>query len=57
MILTDESLMPNGKYVGVKMANVPAFYLIWCYDNDRLNGDVKAYVKENYDVLQSEANK
>lgn len=32
MKLTDESLMPFGKHKGEKMANVPASYLLWLYD-------------------------
>lgn len=52
-ILTDESLMPWGKYQGDKMINVPASYLIWLYDNN-ISGDVKAYIKDNYDVLNEE---
>ena len=52
--LLDESLMPYGKHKGAKMANVPPEYLIWLYDNDKCSGDVKHYIFENLDVLQSE---
>ena len=52
--LTDESPMPWGKYQGDKMINVPASYLIWLYDNNKCSGDVKAYIKDNYDVLNEE---
>lgn len=52
--LADESLMPWGKYQGDKMINVPASYLIWLYDNNKCSGDVKAYIKDNYDVLNEE---
>lgn len=52
--LTDESLMPWGKYQGDKMINVPASYLIWLYDNNKCSGDVKAYIEDNYDVLNEE---
>lgn len=62
MKLTDESLMPFGKYKGEKMANVPASYLMWIYDewtlpNPRfsfVNKDVKEYIEENLDVIQEE---
>lgn len=62
MDLTDESPMPFGKHKGEKMANVPAEYLLWCYENEKCSSDVSKYIKENYDVLkeevkQSEANK
>lgn len=52
--LTDESLMPWGKYQGDEMINVPASYLIWLYDNNKCSGDVKAYIEDNYDVLNEE---
>lgn len=55
--LTDNSLMPYGKHKGEKMANVPASYLIWLYDNNRCSGSVKEYIKENYDSLIQEINK
>jgi len=56
-ILTDESPMPWGKYKGDKLVNVPASYLIWCYDNNKCSCDVKAYIKENYDVLNEEVSR
>lgn len=46
--------MPWGKYQGDKMINVPAAYLIWLYDNNKCSGYVKAYIKDNYDVLNEE---
>lgn len=52
--MNDESLMPFGKYKGIKMANVPASYLIWLYDNGKCLGGVGKYIKENMDVLKSE---
>lgn len=51
-MLTDESLMPFGKYKGEKLANVPAGYLIWLYDNKKLFGDLKKYCEENIEVLK-----
>lgn len=61
MALTDESLMPFGKYKGEKMANVPASYLLWIYDewvSRRFafeNREVKAYIEENLNVLNMES--
>lgn len=54
MALTDYDRMPFGKYKNEKMANVPAEYLIWLYDNDKCSGDVKDYIAENMDVLKQE---
>ena len=55
MALNDDSLMPNGKYKGEKMANVPAKYLLWCYENGKCNYLVSKYVHNNYDILKQEA--
>ena len=52
--IDDNSIMPFGKYKGEKMANVPSEYLIWLYENSKVYGGVKEYIKENLDVLKSE---
>ena len=54
--MTDESIMPFGKYKGEKMANVPPDYLLFIYDNGRLFCGVAEYIKENLDVLKAEIN-
>jgi uncharacterized protein (DUF3820 family) len=53
-VLTDEDLMPWGKYEGVPMEDVPAQYLLWCYHNDKISDEVKEYVEENMDALEKE---
>lgn len=53
--MDDNSLMPFGKYKGVKLANVPASYLLWIYDNLELHDDLKNYISENYQYLQDES--
>ena len=55
--LTDESLMPFGKYKGTKMANVPATYLLWLFNNELENGNVKDYILANMQGLRQEAAK
>lgn len=52
--LTDNSEMPFGKYAGEKMANIPAQYLLWMYDNNRCTGSVLVYITANLDVLRKE---
>lgn len=54
--MTDESIMPIGKYKGQKMANVPAEYLLWLYENGNIYGELKEYIKNNLDVIKSEIN-
>jgi len=54
MELTDESLMPFGKFKGQKLIDVPARYLVWLYDNNKAFGVLKEYIRENMDALQLE---
>lgn len=51
---TDETPFPFGKYAGKPMQEVPADYLIWCYDNNKLSKPLRKYVEENMDVLETE---
>lgn len=53
--MDDSSLMPFGLYKGKKLANVPASYLLYIYENFKfLQEDLKKYIKENMDVLKSQ---
>jgi len=52
--MDDNSMMPFGKYKGEKMANVPASYLIWIYENNKCTGKVAMYIRNNLDVLKEE---
>lgn len=50
----DNSIMPFGKHRGEKLANVPAEYLIYMYDEGRLYGGLKQYVDDNMQSLRQE---
>lgn len=52
--MTDESEMTFGKHKGIKLANIPADYLIWLYENVQLDNDLKAYIKDNEAGLRKE---
>jgi uncharacterized protein (DUF3820 family) len=52
MKLTDDSLMPFGKYKDYSMINVPASYLLWLYENDKCNKEVKEYIEDNLDFIK-----
>lgn len=53
--LKDDSILHFGKtFRGYKLANVPAWYLLWIYDNYRLTDNLKAYIEKNRDVLQQQ---
>jgi len=47
--MTDESIMPIGKYKGEKLANIPAHYLLWLYENTSIYGELRDYIKDNFD--------
>ena len=55
--MDDSSLMPFGKYKGDKMINVPASYLLWLYNENKCNKNVRDYIEENLDVLKMELKK
>lgn len=50
-VLTDQSEMTFGKYKDTKLANVPAYYLIRFYEN---NKPLMNYIRENMDSLTQE---
>ena len=45
--MTDESIMPFGKYKGEQLQDVPETYLIWLYENGVCFGELKRYIEEN----------
>lgn len=51
----DNSLMPFGKHKGEKLANVPAPYLIWLYENTLYaTHPLAKYIEDNMDALKQE---
>lgn len=52
--MNDNSIMPFGKYKGQKMANIPASYLIWIYENSKCTPEIAYYINNNLDVLREE---
>ena len=56
--MNDNSIMPYGKHKGTKLANVPAQYLIWLYENTTIKDKgLEAYIADNLDVLKQELGK
>jgi uncharacterized protein (DUF3820 family) len=53
-MIDENYIMPFGKYKGEKMANIPAEYLVWLYENSKVYGYVKDYIKENLETLKLE---
>lgn len=61
MSFTDEHPIPFGKHRGTKLANVPASYLLWLWENstehDRTKGFYKGvfkYIEDNLEGLKQE---
>jgi uncharacterized protein (DUF3820 family) len=52
--MTDNDLMPFGKYKGEKMANVPPEYLLWFFEPGNGYATVRGYVRDNLDVIKAE---
>jgi uncharacterized protein (DUF3820 family) len=53
--ITDNTPMPFGKYRGKAMANVPAQYLLWLFDQGCDHPGVKQYIINNLEGLKKEA--
>ena len=54
MALTDESPMPFGKHKNKKMIDVPASYLLFLFEENKCNKEVKEYIEDNMDVLKKQ---
>lgn len=50
--LTDDSIMSFGKFKGEKLANVPAYYLLWLYNNNKAYPEIREYIHLNLDGLR-----
>jgi len=55
--MTDECIMPFGKYTGQKLANVPGGYLLHIYAMQCCSDELKAYIDENRTLLENELRK
>lgn len=54
---TDETRMPFGKYKGTKLANVPASYLLWLYEQIKPMAPNKRSLDQKYLLEYIEDNK
>ena len=53
-VYADETPMPFGKYKGIRLANVPADYLLYLYDSGLDGGPLRRYIDNNLEALRSE---
>lgn len=52
--LKDSDPMPQGKFKGQQMEDVPYWHLLWLADQPFCQADVLEYVNDNRDVLEVE---
>lgn len=57
--MKDTDLMPFGKHKGIAMANVPASYLFWLWENASVGvrkgfPQVFHYIKDNLQVIKQQ---
>lgn len=51
--LKDNSSMPWGKFKGTQMSDVPDDYLVYMYNANKCDNQVKIYIEENlYDKIK-----
>lgn len=51
-MITDESIMPFGKYKGKVMTEVPDEYLLWLLQEGNIYGDMLEYLKDNEECFK-----
>ena len=56
-MITDDNLMPTGRYKGWRMIDVPAEYLLFMYDEGYVGKktQVGLYITENLETLKLQA--
>lgn len=52
--MTDESVLTFGQFKGEKLANVPAWYLLWCLEKLSGHEELKRYIRDHEDILIEE---
>ena len=55
--LSDDSLMPFGRFKGQKMKDVPAWYLLHIYHEGLQSGNVRDYIEDCRDALEIDIKK
>lgn len=56
--MSDETVMPFGKYKGQLMSRIPARYLVYIYEtykDEWLRGRPREYIERNLDKLRKDA--
>ena len=53
--MNDQSPMPFGTHKGLPLIKVPADYLLFLLYENKCYGELRKYIEENQDSLESEA--
>lgn len=48
----DSTIMPNGKYEGERMIDIPPNYLLWIYENATISKELRRYIEDNMQALK-----
>lgn len=51
----DDFIMPFGQFKGQKIGEVPAYYLLWLFNEEKALGKVRLYILQNKALLEKEA--
>ena len=49
--MTDESILPFGKYKGKQLKDIPDSFFIYLYDRKQLKGELKEYAEQRVPQL------
>lgn len=52
--MTDQSIMPFGKYAGKKLIDIPAWWWLWMLAEKKLFGPILDYANDNKEVFEAE---
>ncbi len=50
--MSDNDVMPFGKYKGERLSDVPDSYLLWLYQSGSVSGQLKKYLLDNIESIQ-----
>jgi len=45
-------IMPTGRWQSLPISSVPAWHLLWLYENDKCNPEQRNYIERNFDRLR-----
>lgn len=49
--MNDESILTFGQFKGEKLANTPAWWLLWCLEHLKGHEELKKYIRDHEEIL------